>query len=444
MENNLFLIIEDPSPILRDPTSEVENFDLEFQQVIDKMIATMRNSKGVGLAAPQVGILNKLIVLEFSGDEKDNPDHFPLTIIANPKIDIYSNSKCNLVEGCLSFPKLITSIKRPSKVTVSGLDRWGKPLSIETDGFHARVLQHEIDHLEGVLLIDRMKPLKTVLLSNMELGLPLMEQLKLNPQFDFEYLICGEKNEIRHSSINMVSEANKLGLKPIIWRSEDQITNLLHEIKPDLLIVAGFGKILSECVINLPKYGSLNIHPSLLPKYRGPAPVPATILAGDKNTGITIIKMTREMDAGPIVGQLKVKISGNESKNHMLGELSKMGAEFLVDLIPYYISGEIKPETQDEAKATYMKMIKKDDGEIKKGDSAELIERKIRAYESWPTVWTYSGNKKIQILSAHLNADGKLVIDLLKPEGKTEMTYADFKNGYKKPLKFLENKIADA
>jgi methionyl-tRNA formyltransferase len=150
------------------------------------------------------------------------------------------------------------------------------------------------------------------------------------------------------------------------------------------------------------------------------------------------------MDAGPIVGQTKVKLSGQETKSFLLDALAKIGAEFLVDIDPYYISGEIEPEAQDESKKSYTKLMKKEDGEIRKPDSPAQIERMIRAYEDWPTVWTYSGEKKIQISAAHLNPDGKLVIDKLKPEGKNEMSYSDFKNGYKLPLKNLEDKIADA
>jgi methionyl-tRNA formyltransferase len=442
--DNVFTIIEDPNPILREPTEDIVEFDLGLQQIIDKMIVTMRESKGVGLAAPQVGLKKKLIVLEFSGEEKDNPDHFPLTILVNPTIDKVSKEKCQMVEGCLSFPKLATSIKRPKNVTVSGLDRWGKKTTIEAKGYMARVLQHEIDHLEGVLLIDRIEKLKTVLVSNMELGLPVMKALKENPQFNFEHVICGEKNEIRHSNINMVSEAKKFGLNPVIWKDSKSTLNLLKDIKPDLVIVAGFGKILAKDIIDLPKYGSLNIHPSLLPKYRGASPVPATILAGDKHTGVSIIKMTEKMDAGPVVAQTKVKLSGREGKIFLLEALAKIGAEFLVDILPYYISGDLKPENQEEDKATYTKMIKKEDGEILEADTAETIERMIRAYEDWPTVWTYSGNRKIQLVSAHLHPEDRLVIDSLKPEGKKEMTYKDFKNGYKEPLKFLNGKIADA
>lgn len=442
--NNLFEIIEDPNPILRQPTQEVENFDFETQQTIDRMVATMRANKGVGLAAPQVGLSKKIIVLEFSGEDKENHDYFPLTVLVNPKIEHYHKEKSNLVEGCLSFPSFLAHVLRPSGVMVSGLDRWGKKIKIDANGFYARVIQHEIDHLDGILFTDRLEKLKTVLFSNMALGLPILDEMRTNPIFDFKGVVVGTKNEVSHSSINMFNESRNVGKRTIVWNNSQSIIEQLKPLKLDLIIVAGFGKILPDEIINLPKFGSLNIHPSLLPKYRGASPVVATILSGDKTTGVTIIKMTAAMDAGPIVGQMKVKLTGTETNQILLPALAKFGAELLADIVPYYISGEIKPVPQQEEKATYTKIISKNDGQIKSKDSAVKIDRMIRAYNPWPSVWTFSGNKKIQLTSGHLNPENKLVIDTVKPEGKKEISLSDFRNGYKLPLKYLDGKTADS
>lgn len=436
-------IICDPNPILRMPTRKVTDFDMTLQETIDAMVKTMRDAAGVGLAAPQVGILNQIIVLENQYDKnKDAKDNFPLTIIVNPEIKSLSRDKCLLVEGCLSFPDIRTVIKRPRKVTVKGKNRWGKPIQFAADGFLGRALQHEIDHLDGILLIDHITKLKTVLMSNMDLGLPAMHMLKEHPQFDLMALMTKRQTEIKHSLVNMAEEAKKIRLPVIIWKNEEQAYRKLKDLKPDLIIVAGFGKIISERIIDIPKYGTLNIHPSLLPKYRGPSPVQFTILGGEKETGVTIIKLVKEVDAGPIIGQGTVKLPGNETSELLLKELAMFGAELLIDIIPYYIANDSEIVKQDHNKATFTRVIRKEDGEILPADTPEIIERKVRAFHNWPIVYTYSSDRRVQILKSHLDNKKRLIIDKVRPEGKKIMTYAEFKRGYKKPLKNLKGKLA--
>ncbi len=446
-----FEILTDPNPVLRMPAKEVAEFDLSLQQIIDKMVATMRQGGGVGLAAPQVGLLDKIIVLECQSEKKE-PDElkkleeageiFPLTVIVNPVIEYLSKEKCDLVEGCLSFPSLRTVVSRPKTATINGLDRWGKPVKIKACGFFARALQHEVDHLGGILLVDRMRKLKIAMMSNMELGLPAMKMLKTNPQFDFMYLITGKNVKPQLGSVNMAAEAKKLDIPVVFWKSADQIYQKLKSSKLDLVIVAGFGEILSEKILNLPKYGILNIHPSLLPKYRGPSPVKQTILDGAKETGVTIIRLTKEVDAGPIIGELAVKLSGYEDAQVLLSALSSVGAEILLDVIPYYVTGDLKPQEQEHKSATSTKTLNREDGLITKDDTAETIERKIRAFYGWPYAYTFSDDKRILLLRSHLNDLGKLVLDKVKPEGKREMTYDEFKHGNKASLDNLEDKLA--
>ena len=200
-----------------------------------------------------------------------------------------------------------------------------------------------------------------------------------------------------------------------------QITN--H--KPDLAIVAAYGKILPKEILEIPrlrapfaevasatkaeqgfggqaKHGFINVHGSLLPKYRGASPIQAAILNGDKETGITIMKIDEEMDHGPLLGKSEIRISKSETFESLSQKLAISGAELLVKTIPDYISGKIKPIEQDHSKATYTEIIKREDGKIDWSKSAEEIERMTRAFYPWPTAWAIWNNKILKIFEVEI------------------------------------------
>jgi len=438
MENTKAMdILIDPNPILRMPTETIKFFDAELQEIIDRMVITMRQEKGIGLAGPQVGILGQIIVIEYQPEKDDKEElknTIPLTILLNPKIKKLSGKKCLMLEGCLSFPTIMSSIERPESVIVEALDRWGRKITIEASGLFSRVIQHECDHLVGVLLSDHIKPLKTVLLSNMELGLPALSALKDHPQFDFLALITSRNRGQREDFFDLSKTASELKIKTLFWENDDKIKKQIAEIKPDLMIVAGFGKILKKELIDLPKIACLNIHPSTLPKYRGPAPIQATILNGDKTAGVSIIKMSEIVDAGAVLGQIELKLRGDEYYPELLKTLSELGIDLLIDILPYYLNGDLTPEAQDESKATFTKPIKREDGEILKSDTAKKAYNKIRAFRKWPKAYTYCGKRRVILLTAHLD-QGKLVIDRLQPEGKKSISFKEFSCGYKEKLR---------
>jgi len=164
-----------------------------------------------------------------------------------------------------------------------------------------------------------------------------------------------------------------------------QITNY----KPDLIVVAAYGKILPKEILEIPKYGCLNVHPSFLPKYRGPSPIQYTILNGDEETGVTIIKMTEKVDSGPIIASEKLKVESEKpTYEELYNKLAEKGANLLLEVIPKRIKGEIEPLPQNEAKATYTKILKREDGKIDWQKPAEHIERQIRAFSPEPGVFT--------------------------------------------------------
>src|SRR3989344_8264612 len=136
---------------------------------------------------------------------------------------------------------------------------------------------------------------------------------------------------------------------------DEAVFEEFKNLKPDLCVVAAYGKILPARYLEIPKHGFINVHPSLLPKYRGPSPVQTAILNGDKETGATIMVVDKEMDHGPILSSIKYKVSSIKYNEEITGDWFKLGAELLIETLPKYISGEIKPEPQDHSQATFTK-----------------------------------------------------------------------------------------
>jgi methionyl-tRNA formyltransferase len=204
----------------------------------------------------------------------------------------------------------------------------------------------------------------------------------------------------------------------------------IKKIKPDLLIVANFGKIIPENILKFPGYGCLNVHPSLLPKYRGASPVQSAILNGDKETGVSIILMDEQIDHGPILTQKKTVIGPDETADQLCHRLALLGSELLIDVIPNWIRGEKQLIAQDEEKATYTRILTRKDGAIDWSKPAQKIERQIRAFQPWPGTYTFYNGKRLKILKARLEKD-KLIIKEVQPEGKKQMSFADFLLGHK-------------
>jgi len=243
----------------------------------------------------------------------------------------------------------------------------------------------------------------------------------------------GRKQVLTPPPVKLAAQKYKISIEQPekIKNSKIKIQNL----EPDLIITAAYGQIIPKEILKIPKYGCLNIHPSLLPKYRGPSPIQAAILNGDKETGVTIMLMDEKMDHGPILNQRELEFSIlNFQFSKLHDRLADLGAKLLLETIPDWINGKIKPQTQDEKKATYTKIIKKEDGEINWKKPAQEIERQIRAFNSWPGAFTFIQKKgkkiRIKICQAELSKDNKLIIKKLQPEGKKPMSFEEFKKGY--------------
>ncbi|HEY1041635.1 MAG TPA: methionyl-tRNA formyltransferase [Candidatus Paceibacterota bacterium] len=201
------------------------------------------------------------------------------------------------------------------------------------------------------------------------------------------------------------------------------IAEVASREKFDLAIVIAYGKILKEALINLPAHGTLNVHYSLLPRHRGASPTEATILAGDEEGGVTIQKMVFELDAGDIVSQAKIPLEGNEFKDELLGVLTDIGAELLLETIPPYMNGDITLEPQATDGITMCTKISKEDGRVDpRSDDAHTLWRKYRAYYGWPGIFYMLDEKRVKITEASF-VDEKFIIEKIVIEGETETDF---------------------
>ena len=303
-----------------------------------------------------------------------------------------------------------------------------------------------------------MEKTKLIFIGTAEFGLPAFEALTKDENFEIVLVITqpdkpvGRKQVVTSSPIKISAEK-----KNITILQPEHIIDIKEKIsllKPDLIVVAAYAQLIPEEILNLPKYGCLNLHASLLPKYRGSAIIQAAILNGDEQTGLTIIKMDKGLDTGPIVAQTIIKIDDNDTAETLYNKLSAMGADFMVETVKKYIAGKITPKIQDSSQASYVKEITKSDGLIDWKKPAVNLEKFIRAMNSWPMAWTWQDGKQVKIIAVQnqpieINSykPGKtfkynnglavqcgrdaLIIKTLQLEGKNALESEEFLRGHK-------------
>ncbi len=234
-----------------------------------------------------------------------------------------------------------------------------------------------------------------------------------------------------------------------------EVVEQLRSIQADCIVVAAFGQILRKAVLDLPRYGCINVHGSLLPRWRGASPVSAAIAAGDEMTGITIMRMDVGLDSGPMLSKRAEPIGPEDTTATLMDRLSHIGADLLIETLPKYFADEITPEGQDESLVTVCRQLKKEEGRIDWNLSAIEVERHVRAMTPWPGAFTSVDGKQLKILKSRLGmqldrmlrppgdlflqgdkellvACGGGVLKLLEVqlEGKKAVAAADFARGY--------------
>lgn len=198
-------------------------------------------------------------------------------------------------------------------------------------------------------------------------------------------------------------------------------------------VVAAYGNIIPQAILDIFPHGILNIHPSLLPKYRGPSPIQTAIMNGDQVMGVTIMKLDKGMDTGPMLAQVKFHPAADENFTEIHDKLAALGAELLIETIPEYIANRLKPQPQEDSQATITKMLTREDGRIDWSKSPQEIYNLIRALNPEPGTWTTFQDKILNIKEARImnqESNGELEITKLQLEGKKETSFKDFLNGY--------------
>ena len=269
---------------------------------------------------------------------------------------------------------------------------------------------------------------------------------------------AGRGKEIVYSPVKQTALAHNIPVwQPGSLKRPENIEGLAA-YKADLYIVAAFGQILPQAVLDQPRYGTLNIHASLLPKYRGVSPISEAILQGDSETGVTIMLLDAGVDTGPILLSRAIPIAEDETTGSLTDKLAVLGAEALVETIPLWVQGKITPQPQDEQKASHTHMLHKEDGEISWNRPAAVLAREVRAYNPWPSAYTYWHGRLLKLLSARaetlepgaevapgtvtlrkeaghqvlaiVTGSGLLDVDTLQLEGKKAMSAEEFVRGY--------------
>ncbi|HSD98802.1 MAG TPA: methionyl-tRNA formyltransferase [Patescibacteria group bacterium] len=222
------------------------------------------------------------------------------------------------------------------------------------------------------------------------------------------------------------------------------IVDQIKKIEPDFLVVADYGLILPKNLLQLPKKAAINVHHSLLPKYRGPAPVPFALLNGEQTVGVTIILMTPTVDAGDILAQEKYSVEPEDTTDSILTKLNELGSQLAIKVVENFDEYFQKRTPQNESQATFTHFMKKDDGFVSEKTPKEQIQRMIHAYFPWPGVWTKAQIKnketRIKLLpsSSHPELDSGSSHCLIQIEGKKPVTYKDFINGYAEGKEILQ------
>ncbi len=236
--------------------------------------------------------------------------------------------------------------------------------------------------------------------------------------------------------------------------SPDKLTDAIDDLKAfgaEAAVLAAYGKILPAAILDIFPVGIINIHPSLLPLHRGSTPIESVILQADDETGVSLMRLVSEMDAGPVYAQVKLPLTGQETKQSLAEQLSQMGADLLISQLPTILDGTLKPQDQDNSQATTDPMIDKAAAQLDWQKPADRLVREIRAYAGWPRSRCMLGTQQVIITAAHVGigagvpgtiqladrqiamqcAEGVLIFDRLIPAGKKEMSAADFLLGYK-------------
>jgi methionyl-tRNA formyltransferase len=299
-----------------------------------------------------------------------------------------------------------------------------------------------------------MKP-KIVFMGSPDISIPTLEALMTN--YSVVGVVtqpdrpAGRGNTLSAPPVKLTAQMYDIPVIQPVRLKDVGVYEQLEEWLPEVIVVIAFGQILRQNVLDLPPFGCLNVHASLLPRWRGAAPIQASILHGDEKTGVTIMRMDAGIDTGPILRKKEIPITPQDTTETLGKKLGCLGAELLLSTLPEYLNGFIRPIPQPEEGATYAKLIQKSDGHLDFSKSALILERQIRAYNPWPGTsmalngailkvnkgeyiqgYQYAPGKRIvyQKFPAVGTMDGLIVLREVQPPGKKNMPGDVFLRGY--------------
>jgi len=469
------------------------------------MIRAMRAHRGVGLAAPQVGLGTRLIV----ADVGDGP-----YVLVNPRIVSSSGTGVDW-EGCLSYPGLLAEVERAETVTVEAVGPDGKPVWVEGEGFLARVLQHEIDHLDGVVILDRARsvekvepepgrevktvpevatrtgvagstgnslagegpgnqaggvtPLRVAFMGTPVFARPTLEVLLASGHTVAGVVTRPDRAAGRGGRTVLPSAvkraARAFGLP--VWEGtardvSSSLADVLRRWGVDVAVVVAYGVILPHEVLTAPRLGCLNLHASLLPDYRGPAPVQRVIMDGRDVTGVTVIRMDEGVDTGDILGQVEVPVGGDDTGGVLHDRLSELGADLVLAVLDQVAEGRAVPRPQPPGLFVTAPLLGPSDEVIDWSRPAVAIGRQVRALNPRPGAHTLFRGRRIKVWWADVlphasglaatrtagprpgeivsfeagapvvaTGEGRLALRVVQPAGGREMKGQEFANGHR-------------
>ncbi len=286
---------------------------------------------------------------------------------------------------------------------------------------------------------------RTVFLGSGSFAVPIVETLAQHPSVDLVAVVTaptriGSRGRPSDAPVAEWAAARAIPmLRPVRLRAPESVAELAA-LAPDLLVLADYGQIVPQDVLDLPTHGALNVHPSRLPRYRGAAPIPAAILAGDAETGVTLMLMDAGLDSGPIVAQSHRTLTGDEIAPQLEEELARDGAELLATNLAEWLAGDIWPRPQDEAGITLTRPLRRSDGLLEPSRTAAELERQVRAYQPWPGSFVETNAGRLIVWQSHVEdestapltlvtVEGSLVIDEAQLAGGRRMSAADLARG---------------
>ncbi|MGE5560950.1 MAG: methionyl-tRNA formyltransferase [Chloroflexota bacterium] len=394
--------------VLRRPAKPVRFVNQGIKALLRDMAETMYAAPGVGLAAPQVGVSKRIVVIDV-GDG--------LVELINPEIVEREGSAFDW-EGCLSVPGYVGEVERAQKVRVKALDRDGRQIWIDGEGYFAVALQHEIDHLDGVIFTDRARTIRetpkptprVVFFGTPEFAVPSLSAL-LEDNFTVVGVVTqpdrprGRGLAVQPPPVKLLAQDAGLPvLQPESVRDEQALA-AIAAWNPECIVAVAYGQILPQSLLALPRLGAYNLHASLLPKYRGAAPINWAIIRGEQETGVTVQHMARRLDAGDIVSSLPTPIGAGETAGELHDRLAEAGAKLLVATLRDIFAGTATRTPQDETKATYAPMLSREDARVDWSCSALEIDRQVRGLNPWPVAHTTLAGQRLKLWRAEVISD---------------------------------------